>query len=191
MVSKNRKRGIVGSSGKVTLALPSTHLFVLGDDGKTVVPTSSIDAWAEARQDVWKRKVANDDFDIWNEATGNTSEFNVSTVFTGLAVCRDGENPELFETLLTRRDLDKKGRQTAEESSQWRWRTWEEAAAEHEEIIKAIVCSALGVELVLTVLDCYRPEGIEATGFSEGARLVISLPLDSIRNLLASRIIRS
>lgn len=198
-MGKRRKKigfkGGIGGASFPFVGMLGDLLYVLGPDGRTPVVTTNIQKWGAQLEDVQKRRVATDKFIFVNKKIGDSIEFQVSTVFTGTANNTSADvnvKPDTFETLITRIDRDEKGKLEEESTDvQCRWRSWNEAAEGHEEIVTTIVLHTVSEMLTVKVIDCYRPEGKEAVAIRERAAVAIPLPLDSLRKLLRSRNSRS
>ena len=199
IMGKRRKKigfkGGIGGASFPFVGMLGDLLYVLGPDGRTPVVTTNIQKWGAQLEDVQKRRVATDKFIFVNKKIGDSIEFQVSTVFTGTANNTSADvnvKPDTFETLITRIDRDEKGKLEEESTDvQCRWRSWNEAAEGHEEIVTTIVLHTVSEMLTVKVIDCYRPEGKEAVAIRERAAVAIPLPLDSLRKLLRSRNSRS
>lgn len=107
-----------------------------GDDGKTPVREPDIDkymAWVAAQEMKTGigRTLALDEFKFGREG------ITVSTVFLGIDHAMGRPGPITFETMTFSSidDLD---------GSQWRYRTWDEAVANHQKVVEGI-CEALGI----------------------------------------------
>lgn len=198
MGKRRKKIGFAGGIGGASfpyLGMLGDLLYVLGPDGRTPVVTSDTKEWGLQLENVMKRRVATDKFILVNKKSGDSTEFQISTVFTGIAynTSADGNlKPDTFETLVIRIDRDQKGKLKEESTDvQCRWASWDQAAEGHELITTAIISHTVNAGFTIEVISCYRPEGKEAVAIRERAAVVIPLPLDSLRKLLRSRNSRS
>lgn len=95
-------------------------LYILGN--QVPVPTDNILQWGQWMEDPNNKRVALTEID----------ELRVSTVFLGVDNQFNEGEPVLFETMVF------KGEQIDGEYDGARYRTWEEAKAGHEAIVKLI-----------------------------------------------------
>jgi hypothetical protein len=117
--------------------LPPGH-YILGPDGKTPEPCADTMTWARAMEDVAARTVAKTEL-----AAG---EVVVSTIFFGwdrygLALLAGASGARgravMFETIVFAPTGDANADGTPEIGpvEEWRWATWDEAAAGHARVV--------------------------------------------------------
>ena len=96
--------------------------YVLGPNHEVIL-TKSVARWAEMMESA-------------DRVVGNTmiGETRISTVFLGIDHGLDASRPLFFETMVFGGPLDQ---------AQWRCSTWEEAEAQHREVVKQVTRAQL------------------------------------------------
>jgi hypothetical protein len=102
--------------------------YVLGEDGRTPVPAEPME-WANGFEAAKERPHKTPEpGDGWARvAETMVGERSVSTVFLGLDHAFFGGRPLLFETMVFAGSHESEG--------QWRYSTWDEALAGHDQVV--------------------------------------------------------